>query len=258
LGRVTFTADFWSIRQVGIVGQFGPQNALVLDYLLRQQGSSNPNVIRLPVTADDTPIFAGTGLGAAGVVTQIRDQFVNLLPQTVRGLDFGFVWNSPRTSIGRFDLDINASRLVTFSRETPPAVQELFDARAAGQINVATPLTDASDLIRVRGRPRWRVTGSLTWSLDRFQLGGFVNHIGSVRDTNFLDAAGNAYVLRPYTTVNLYAQYRLQDTPFGDIRIRVGARNLFDQQPPLTAAGFLGSLYNPYARYWYASVGTRF
>jgi len=29
-GRVTVTADFWSIHQVGIVGQFGPANALVL------------------------------------------------------------------------------------------------------------------------------------------------------------------------------------------------------------------------------------
>jgi iron complex outermembrane receptor protein len=34
-GRLTLTADYWSIRQTGIVGQFGPQNALILDYLLR-------------------------------------------------------------------------------------------------------------------------------------------------------------------------------------------------------------------------------
>jgi outer membrane receptor protein involved in Fe transport len=257
-GRLTLTADFWSIRQRGIVGQFGPQNALVLDYLLRLQGSSNPNVIRAAPTADDTPVFAGTGLAPAGAVLQIRDQFQNLLPQTVQGLDIGLIWNLRRTPIGSFELNLNASRLIKFSRDTPPAVQELFDAREAGDINAATPLTDASDLIRVRGKPRWRITGSLTWSLDQFQIGAFMNHIGSVQDTNFLDTAGNPYVLDPYTTFNLYAQYRFRDGPLGDTRIRVGVRNLFDTQPPLTAAGFLGSLYNPYARYWYMTVGTRF
>ncbi|HST35633.1 MAG TPA: TonB-dependent receptor [Allosphingosinicella sp.] len=257
-GRLTLTADFWEIRQSGIVGQFGPQNALVLDYLLRLQGSSNPNVIRAAPTADDTPVFAGTGLAPAGAVLQIRDQFQNLLPQTVQGLDLGLIWNLRRTPIGNFELNLNASRLIKYSRDTPPAVQELFDARDAGDINAATPLTDASDLIRVRGKPRWRITGSLTWSLDNFQVGAFMNHIGSVQDTNFLDTAGNPYVLDPYTTFNLYAQYRFDNGPFGDTRVRVGVRNLFDVQPPLTAAGFLGSLYNPYARYWYVTVGTRF
>ena len=258
LGRLTLTADFWSIRQVGIVGQFGPQNALVLDYLLRLQGSSNPNVIRAPVTADDTPLFNNTGLAPAGVVTQIRDQFVNLLPQTVQGLDLGLIYSLRRTPVGSFELNVNAARLIKYSRDTPPTVQELFDAREAGQINAATPLTDASDLIRVRGKPRWRVTGSLTWSLDGFQVGAFLNHIGSVRDTNFLAADGTAYVLDPSTTFNLYGQYRFEDGPLGDTRIRVGVRNLFDRQPPITAAGFLGSLYNPYGRYWYVTVGTRF
>ncbi len=61
-GELTLTADFWSIHQVGIVGQFGAQNALVLDYLMRLQGSSNPNVIRAAVTPDDTAVFAGSGL----------------------------------------------------------------------------------------------------------------------------------------------------------------------------------------------------
>jgi iron complex outermembrane recepter protein len=257
-GHLTLTADFWSIRQRGIVGQFGPQNALVLDYLLRLQGSSNPNVVRAAPTADDTPVFAGTGLDPAGAVLQIRDQFTNLQPQTVQGLDIGLIWNIRRTPIGSFELNLNASRLIKYSRDTPPSVQELFDARDAGDINPATPLTDASNLIRVRGKPRWRVTGSLTWSLDGFQVGAFVNHIGSVQDTNFLDADGNPYVLDPYTTFNLYAQYRFESGPLGDMRVRVGVRNLFDTQPPLTAAGFLGSLYNPYARYWYVTVGTRF
>lgn len=256
-GRLTLTADFWSIRQTGIVGQFGPQNALVLDYLLRQQGSFNPNVIRANPTADDTPVFAGTGLAAAGAVTQINDQFTNLLPQTVQGLDLAAIYEV-RTGAGRFNLEVNAARLTKFSRDTPPAVQALFDARAAGQINTATPLTDALDLIEQRGRPKWRWTGSLTWSKGPFQVGGFANYIGPVDDTNFLDVNGVPYRIDGTTTFNLYAQYRVKGGFMNDTRFRVGVRNLFDKDPPVTADGYLGSLYVPYARYWYFTVGKRF
>lgn len=256
-GRLTLTADFWSIQQTGIVGQFGAQNALVLDYLLRLQGSSNPNVVRAAPNADDVPTFDGTGLPVAGAVTRINDQFVNLLPQTVQGIDLALIY-SARTGIGKFDFALNGARLTKFSRNTPPAVQALFDARAAGLINPATPLTDASDLLEDRGRPKWRVTGSLTWSLDEFQIGAFGNYIGSVDDTNFLDVNGNPYRVKGKAFFNLYAQYRVRGGPLDDTRLRIGARNIFDTDPPITADGFLGSLYVPYGRYIYASIGKRF
>ena len=105
------------------------------------------------------------------------------------------------------------------------------------------------------------MTGSLTWTLDRFQIGAFANYISSVQDTNFLDTGGTPYVLDGQTTFNLYAQYRLRGGPLGDTRLRVGVRNLFDRQPPILAlngGGYLGSLYSPYGRYWYMTVGTRF
>jgi outer membrane receptor protein involved in Fe transport len=257
-GRLTLTADFWSIQQTGIVGQFGPQNALVLDYLLRQQGSSNPNVIRAAPTADDLPAFTGTGLAPAGAVTQIRDQFVNLQPQTVQGLDLALIYSVRDTGIGNFDLNLNAARLTRYSREIPPSIQVLFDARAAGTINVATPLTDSTDLIQVRGKPKWRVTGSLTWSSGPVQIGGFANVTSSVYDTSFLDPNGNPYVVDGQTTFNLYAQYRFKSGVLEDTRIRVGARNIFDKQPPLAGDGYLGSLYSPYGRYWYTSISKKF
>lgn len=257
-GRLTLTADFWSIHQVGIVGQFGAQNALVLDYLLRLQGSSNPNVIRAAVTPDDTAVFAGSGLAPAGAILQIKDQFTNLLPQTVQGVDLALLYRIDHTGIGDFDLNINAARLTRYARENPSLVQTLFDARAAGTINAATPLTDGSDLIEVRGKPKWRVTGSLTWTLGQVQLGGFANYTSDVNDTNFLDSSGNPYVIQGQTIFNLYAQYRFKGGALNDTRIRVGARNLFDKQPPITADGYFGSLYNPYGRYWYVSVGKKF
>lgn len=256
-GKLTFTADYWSIKQTGIVGQFGAQNALVLDYLLRLQGSSNPNVIRAAPTADDQLVFNGSGLPVAGGVTLIKDQFVNLLPQTVRGYDVSLNY-TVRTDIGRFNLNVNVARLVKYARQVSPGVQALFDARAAGTINAATPLTDASSLLQVNGKPKWRWTTSLTWSLNGFTLGGFANYVGTVYDTAFLDGSGNPYVVKGQTTFNLYAQYRIKSGALGGTSFRVGARNLFDKQPPIIDSGYLGSLYVPYGRYWYLQIGTKF
>ena len=258
-GRLTLTADYWSIRQEGIVGQFGTQNNLVLDYLLRLQGSSNPNVIRAAPTVDDTPVFAGTGLAPAGAVTQVLDQFVNLQPQTVEGFDFGLFYRVNNTGIGDFDFTFNAALLTKFSRDIPPQVQVLFDAREAGQINPLTPLVDSSDLVGVRGRPEWRLTSSLTWSSGPFQVGAFANYIDSVIDPTFTSAIDlRPYRLESQTTVNLYVQYTLEQSPIGEARLRLGVRNLFDTPPPLTAEGYLGSLYNAYGRYWYGTLGFRF
>ena len=81
LGRMTFTVDYWSIKQKGIVGILGNDTAVALDYLLRLQGSSNPNVIRDAANADDIAAFAGTGIAPVGRITTVRDQFINLLPQ---------------------------------------------------------------------------------------------------------------------------------------------------------------------------------
>jgi outer membrane receptor protein involved in Fe transport len=43
-----------------------------------------------------------------------------------------------------------------------------------------------------------------------------------------------------------------------EARLRAGVRNLFDKDPPLTSEGYLGSLYNPYARYWYTSISLEY
>ena len=258
-GRLTLTGDFWTINQVGIVGQFGAQNAIVLDYLLRLQGSSNPNVVRAAATSDDTNAYAGSGLAPAGAILQIRDQFTNLLPQTVQGFDLSANWVLRTDRAGTFSVDLNGARLTKFSRQVPPSVQVLFDARAAGQINVATPLTDQSNLLEQNSRPKWRATGSLTWSSGGFQAGGFAQYIGPVNETDFLDANGVPYRVSGQTTFNLYTQYTFKDAaPWGTPSIRLGVRNLTDRQPPITGDGYLGALYNPYGRFLYVTIGTKF
>jgi outer membrane receptor protein involved in Fe transport len=133
-------------------------------------------------------------------------------------------------------------------------VDALVAARATGTINAATPLPETTDLIEANGRPKWRATASLTWALGHFQLGAFARYTGAVNETGFVDASGNPWRVRAQLTANLYGQVTFRSPFHGDTRWRIGVRNIADKKPPLTSSGYLGSLYLPYARYWYTSV----
>ncbi|WP_294337168.1 TonB-dependent receptor [uncultured Sphingomonas sp.] len=259
IGRVTLTADYWRIKQRDIVGIFGEGNALINDYLLRVQGRTDPNVIRADPTADDIALFQGSGLAPAGRVLFVKDQYRNLQPQTVSGWDFGFNWRIRDFGIGRVTANVNAAYLKTYFLTPSPDVQTLIDARAAGTINRDTVISDGGEQVRVNGKPEWRVTGSLTWSKGPFQVGGFTSYISDVDDTG-ATINGVPWLVEGRTTFNLYGQVSFGNRRDGEgrHRFRMGVRNLTDKQPPLSTDGFLGALYQPYARYWYANLQSRF
>ncbi len=259
-GDFTFTVDRWRIQQEKIVGLFGGRNAVVQDYLDRVQGGSNPLVIRAAPNADDIALFAGTGIAPAGAIISISDRFVNLLPQDVEGMDLGLIWRLRDTPLGDFRLNLNAAKLISFGRDAGPAVDALEEARDAGLINAATPLSETNDLLAQNGRPEWRVSGSLTWSQGPWQVGAFTQYISAVDDTDLLSATGVPWEVDSQLTGNLYVQYEWERGTgwAADTRIRVGARNITNEAPPLSSTGYLGSLYRPYGRYWYATIAKEF
>lgn len=257
-GRWTFTVDGWKIEQRDIVGLLGSQTSVVQDYFDRVSGSSFSKIIRAPVTADDIALFAGTGIAPAGVIQRIQDQFVNLLPQTVEGIDFGIDWRLRGTPLGDFSVSLNAAKLRTFSREPGPVVDVLYEARTAGKINAGTPLPDPSNLIRINGRPELRWSGSVRWKKGPVRVGLSTRYVGDVEETGFLDTTGNRWLIDSQLTYNLYGEYEFAAGPLGKTRLRLGGRNITDKLPPLTSSGYLGSLHSPYGRYLYASVKTEF
>jgi len=257
MGKFTVTADYWNVRQKGIVGIFGEGNALILDYLDRLQGTTNPNVVRAAATADDVAAFAGTGLAPVGQVLYVTDQYRNLLPQTASGIDLGLNWQLRDTSIGSFNLDVNIAYLNKFYRDPSAEIAELLAARAAGTINAGTVITGGGDLIRQGSRPRWRGSAALTWSYQQLQIGAYSQYTGSIDDTDLADNSGY-YLENSQITGNLYAQFTIPDPRKYQYRLRLGVRNIANASPPLSAAGYNGQLYSPYGRYWYTSVGVSF
>lgn len=260
LGDFSLTVDYWSIDQQGIVGVFGGGNALALDYLNRIEGSGNLNVIRDAPTADDIAQFAGTGLDPVGEVRFVNDQFRNLAPQRAEGIDLGLLWELDSATAGRFSASFNAAHLLTFSRGVLDGIDTLLDARDAGVINAGTVLPDAANLIQRNGNPKWRLSTSLTWSLRQLRIGAHARYVGGVFDTSLLDGAGNPFLTDSHTVVNLFGEYTFEQGLLGDTRVRVGARNLFDNQPPRAdeTFGFIGRLHSPVGRYLYVNVKKAF
>jgi iron complex outermembrane recepter protein len=259
-GDLTVTADRWQLKQLAMVGVVGPQNLSVEDYLSRAQGGAgSAAVIRAAPTADDIAAFAGSGLTPVGVITQVNDQFQNLQPETIAGIDYGIMWHKRTTHLGAFTLNVDATTLDKFFQPPSLVVQSLYTARAAGLINAATPLATPGNELEALGNPRIKATTALNWVLDPVQFGASVVYTGKTQDINFLSTTGVPWQVASMTVVNLYGQYNFAKVfQSHDLHVRLGARNLFNRSPPLESDGYNGALYVPYGRYLYASVGVLF
>lgn len=258
-GDFIFTVDRWKIEQEQIVGLLGAPTALALDYMNLVSGGSNPTVTRSPVDADDVALFAGTGLTPVGDVVSVRDRFINLLPQTVQGVDFGINWTGQRTRAGRFSVRLNASKLLEFTREPGSTVDALYAARAGGVIDSLTPLPDSSHLIAQNGRPEWKANSSFLWDIDPWRFGVTMQYVSEIEQQSLLSATGQPWVVDDQLITSLYVQYDFDKAgPASKSKVRVGVRDVTDEGPSLADGGYLGSVQVPYGRYWYMKLSKAF
>jgi len=260
MGRFIFTADVWKIKQKGIIGLFGEGNAVILDYLLRLQGSSNPAVHRLAPTPDNIAVFAGTGLAPVGFVEYADDKYVNQLPQVTQGVDVGVNWRLGTDSFGDFTVDVNVARLDKLYQSPTEGLAMLLDARAAGQINAGTIITGGQDIVGQNGTPEWRGTGSVNWRYKNFTANWFTTYTGEFYSTALTYAAGGFYQVPDTWVHNVSLSYTFEEGNryVQGTRILVGVRNVFDKDPPLVSGGYQASVYNPYGRYLYFNIRKSF
>ena len=261
-GKVTLTFDYWSVDQTDIIGIFGDSNALTLDYLLRLTGGSNPNVVRAAPTAQDVIDFTAAGLTPVGAVVSVTDNYRNLSPREVEGVDFGVFYEIDDTPLGDFDIKINAAKLLTFF-QTPGAEQQfLLDAQNAGVIDPTISIPGADDLIEQNGRPEWRWSATVTWRKNQWGAGYYTSYVGAVDDTSATLPDGTQWRVDDWQTHNLYVQYVFKKSGAwtDGTRLRFGGRNIFNTLPPLADSelGYLGELHSPRGATWYASIRKRF
>ena len=266
---LTLTADYWRVKQTGLVGTFGDDNAIALDLLRRLNGGTNPNVIRAAPTQDDIDLFTGTSLAPAGEIIQVLDPYLNLDSRESKGWDFGLFYNVPDFGLGDFRLRFNAARLESFVQSAGPQGQELLDAIAAGLLPTDVTVGGLGELLEIEGRPKWRFSGSVSWESGPVDVGLFGNYVGEVWDTsvtrdNLLvtdDPNGNFYRVDDWFTVNFSISYTINnDTALDGTRLRFAINNIADKDPPLADEnfGYFSELHSPRGRVFHVELRKTF
>ncbi len=248
-GKLTVTADYWNIHETNVIGIEDAPTQILYDLLLRQQGSSNPNVVRLAPTAGQT----------VGTISYVNEPYTNLEPRQLAGIDYDVDYRLRTDRWGQFGVHLTAANLSHFY-QAPDAVQQaVAAANAAGKFGTGITLTSAGNQIGINGNPAWRGSATLSWKGGPWSAGLFVNHVGSVYDTSTLLVNNQYYQVKTWTTLSLYGS-RTFDTAEGPAVVRVGVRNLADKAPPLSSSnvGYFGSLADPMGRYTYVSVSKAF
>ncbi len=266
---LTLTADYWRVKQTGLVGTFGDDNAIAVDLLMRQMGGSNPNVIRAAPTPELIDLFAGTSLAAAGEIIRVLDPYLNLDSRVSKGWDFGLAYNVPEFGLGKFRLRFNAARLSGFVQSAGEDGQLLLDAVASGALPPEVRVEGLGQLLEIDGRPKWRYSGSVNWGSGPFDASVFATYVGEVWNTSVSrdvplvsdDPNANFYRVNDMLTINAAISYTFDnDGPLDGTRIRLGVNNLFDKDPPLAdeTYGFFSALHSPRGRVFRVEVRKNF
>jgi hypothetical protein len=260
--------DYWRFEQENVIGAFGEQEALALDFLLRRQGGFNPNVVRAPVTAADTAAFDAWNAthpndqrAAAGQVLFVNDPYINLDSQVADGFDLGIATSVDAGRIGRFSLDIEAMYLMTLDIVRNDLLAALAaDPAFAGQFSEL-----AVDRVGLDGNPKWRGSATLTWRKGPASAGMSARYVGK-----FLDPAADVdlngdgvpeyWQVEEDWRVNLYGEYRFEMQKLADFGLRVGANNVFDAQPPLVdeSLGYRPDYHSLKGREFYVQLRASF
>lgn len=237
--RFIISFDYWRFEQTGVVGAFGDQEALALDFLLRQQGSFNPNVVRNDPTSEDLLAFAAWNAAnpgdirtAAGSIQFVRDPYINLDSQTADGFDMAISTQFDAGSWGKFRFGVEATYLMTLD----VVRNDLLAALAENPEFEGEFPTLQVDRIKLDGNPQWRATGTFSWDLKNVGLGGSVRYVSGFTDTGadiLVDGETVYWEVESDILLNLYGEYTFDIAKKSDIRIRVGVNNVLDSAPPL-------------------------
>ncbi|MCS4229824.1 TonB-dependent receptor-like protein [Stenotrophomonas maltophilia] len=253
LGSISLSVDAWRVQVENPINTLGEE--LLYDAYLRVvEGSSNPNVVRAAVTAEDAALFAGSGLAPAGVVTHIYNRYQNRRPLTASGVDYNFTWRLRETAWGNFALLLSVSQLKEYTQQKPAEVQQVAAAIANGQLNIIAPDLGAANEVGINGaKPEWRASATLIWNLQDWTVRLRDDYIDSVTAGAYSDRT--PFVVGSTQRWALSVKKEFNTGRLKGTAVEVGARNLFDKEPPLNATGsYLSALHETYGRYVHLGI----
>lgn len=251
--NLTFTIDGWTIEQEDLVSLVSTSTLIDLDYISRIDG--------------------GAGLAAVhrdenNIITSVDNKYQNAAKQELEGYDFSMVYDF-ETSFGDFEFTANAAYLSKYDVSIDSlSAQVIAAAENSAQypnLDTGTP-SGVGDQIKRNGSPELRTRTSLNWKYDQWGAGVAVNYISEFFDTstNYKDDAGETIYLPidSFTTVDIYASYEFSgDSSLEGMKVRLGARNIGDEEPPLADNfwhGYSGDYHSNRGRYMYLNLSKEF
>jgi len=182
-----------------------------------------------------------------GPITSIYQHWTNLGGQKIQGLDVNLQGKGPVTDFGQFSLSANGTYYIQYQYQNTDGSWSGYVSNAFNAANVGIT-------------PRWKHYIALNWN-----YGPWAATLGNSYQTSYVDvqeidedADGNPITRRvgSLSLWDLQASY----TGFKNLTLTLGAKNLFDTNPPATnqqntfQVGFDPSYYDARARFIYGSL----
>ena len=159
-----------------------------------------------------------TGNGLPGPITNILQTNLNLGTTKVSGFDFDLKWRIPTTDWGRFTVSGSATYMNRYDTEN-------LDGSYTGQVD--QPDTVDGGLI-----PRFKSYLSANWTRGPFDL-TFAQNFQKAYNDEAGDETGAPRRVRDYVTYDFQGTYSM----FKSWKFTLGARNIFNTNPPYTNVG---------------------
>ncbi len=239
---LSLSVDYWQITRRGRVDN-NYQDTVNRFFGVDPDGAPAPGGL-LPGESVD--------LFSDGSIRTVNSVFFNVGETKVRGFDFGGEYRLETDRAGIFTLAGSATFTDSFKEsDTPGAPLEEL-------VGLATDETSDDGYLEWRGRT------TLEWA-----IGGFSTVLGATFTDGYLDydPDGNERQIDSTWIFDAQVSYRFRDR-YGlwlkDTRVTVGARNLFDKEPPFASGfggnsnGYPGFIYNSEGRFLYVSMSRRF
>lgn len=202
---LTVGLDFWRLERDGTV-EADPQTT-VDNFFAKRPLEPGESVVLLPS-------------GAIGVVNSV---FFNVGRTEIQGVDLEGSYVLPTETLGRFEFSTSFTFLDSFMKANTrlDPMQEL----------VGTDVTGSGE----DGYLEWKGRASIEWTYKAWNLFFSGAYLDGFED---LDADGNPFRVQSTWIYDAQASYSFRDT-WGSwldgTKVTVGARNLFDQDPPFAS-----------------------
>lgn len=247
LRGLTLGVDYWDISRDGTVEQ-SPQDTVDRHFGVDPDGVPAPGGL-LP---GESVLLAGNG-----DIALVNSVFFNVGETKASGFDFTANYVLNTDDMGRFEFSAQATLLDTYDRS--------FTVGGMLEDLIGTDSTGNGDDFYIE----WKGRYSVDWNYRGFNVYLGASYTGGYDDSDYVDTVNwEEFDYRGDDTWIFDAQisYDIRDQ-FGsilqDTRVSLGARNLFDQDPPYASAlygnstGYPGFLYNPEGQFFYVRLNKK-